>query len=252
MNYISRIVQSQFSYVNANLIASQTEGVFAEERVFCIAFLMYHQAAFSTVIGGLFSTNCVVVYPSFKFDTIDILESLQDYKCTLFGALPKILLNVINHPGRKNYDLSSLTKAGTAGQLVTGEIIQQSALELGANEFLVFYGATEVNLGFMQTFDLTNFDINKYKNQVGRAAPFTEAKVVDPNTGLVVPLNTEGILHVRNFSVSPGYWRDEELNKKFFSGGWYVTGDFIAMDQDGTLYYKSRCKEIITARGIGK
>ncbi len=233
------------------MIASQTEGVFDSERVFCIAFLMYHQAALSTFIGGLFSANCIVVYPSFKFDTVDILESLQNYKCTFFGALPKILQNVINHPDRHNYDLSSLTEAGTAGQLVTGEIIQQSSSELGAKKFMVFYGATEYNLGFLQKFDLNDFDINRYKNQVGRAPPFTQAKVVDPETGNVVPLNSEGILHVKSFSVSSGYWRDEELTKKFFCNGWYNTGDFIAMDKEGTLFYKSRCKEIITARGIG-
>jgi fatty-acyl-CoA synthase len=49
-----------------------------------------------------------VVFPSYFPDTLAIMKSIQNEKCTAMKAAPVIFIDLLNHPQAKNYDLSSL------------------------------------------------------------------------------------------------------------------------------------------------
>lgn len=52
-----------------------------------------------------------------------------------------------------------------------------------------------------------------------------KAKVVDPNTGQIVPLGTSGELMIRGYCVMLGYWQDPEKTREVISEDrWYKTG----------------------------
>ena len=85
---------------------------------------------------------------------------------------------------------------------------------------------------------------------VGRPIPFTEAKIVDPLTGKIQPLNTDGELMIRGFNIMKGYWDEPELTAKVIDkNGWLRTGDILSMDSEGYLYFKSRSKDVIIRGG---
>jgi fatty-acyl-CoA synthase len=186
-----------------------------------MTFLMYHYGAMSNSLATLFNERSTLVFPSKKLDVIQILESLETYKCNIFSGLPKIVNNVVNHPQRKNYDLSSVIVVGCAGQLPSADLITQIKNELGALAFFIFYGSTESNGGTLNIFPMRKFDPATYQNCVGLPYAYMESKIVDPETGRIVPLNVEGELHVRSFSVTYGYWNDEEKTREAIdANGW--------------------------------
>ena len=45
---------------------------------------------------------------------------------------------------------------------------------------------------------------------IGRPIPHTETKIVDQKTGQMVPLNSDGELHIRGYNVFKGYYNDPE------------------------------------------
>ena len=46
-----------------------------------------------------------------------------------------------------------------------------------------------------------------------------------------------------------GYWGDEEATRAAFKDGWFDTGDVMMADDDGTLWFHGRRKQIIVHDG---
>ena len=254
------VVLNQFSYINTNNMStvkvfSQTIASTENRNKICFTFLMYHSAALTTIIGTLLNEHNppIIVFPSLKFNTDAILESIEKYKCSSLCGLPKIILNIIESSLNKSYDLSSLKHIMSGGQQITSDLIQRARRDLKALRFTMAYGSTETCNGLVESYDLTQFNPDTYGNSVGRPPVFFECKIVDPNSGEIQKLNKEGVLCLRGYSITKGYWRDEEQTKKAIdANGWYNTGDYMSMDENGKLYFKSRCKELITAAGSGR
>jgi fatty-acyl-CoA synthase len=175
---------------------------------------MYHYGVMLNILMTLFNKNYVLVIPSFKFDMIDVLEALVKYKCNSLSGLPKILHSIVNHPARKSYDLSNLNVAMAGGQSVSSDMIETFKNHLDVKMFIHAYGSTEMNNFILRGFKLDEFDPSLYKNCVGKAAPFMECKIVNPETGKIQPLDQEGELYVRCYSVTNGYWNDEEKTRE--------------------------------------
>ena len=117
-----------------------------------------------------------------------------------------------------------------AGQQITADLIVKIKNELKIKAFVVGYGSTETCGGVAQIFMLDEFKPDLYKNSSGKLTPFFEGKIVDPETGRVVPHNVQGELHVRSYSITKGYWRDEAKTKEVIdAAGWYNTGDYFSM-----------------------
>jgi fatty-acyl-CoA synthase len=78
---------------------------------------------------------------------------------------------------------------------------------------------------------------------IGRPIPFLECKIVDPKTKEILPLNTNGEVHLRGFNILRSYWNDQKkTDEAIDKNGWLSTGDICSMDEDGYLYFKSRSK----------
>ena len=61
---------------------------------------------------------------------------------------------------------------------------------------------------------------------IGTVIPFTEAKIIDPESGEVVPLEEEGELCVRGPQVMKGYFKNKEATAATInSDGWLLTGE---------------------------
>jgi long-chain acyl-CoA synthetase len=80
---------------------------------------------------------------------------------------------------------------------------------------------------------------------LGKPVPKTEVRIVDENGWNVEP-GTEGEIWVRGQQVTPGYYKNEEENKKAFTpDGFFKTGDLGKMTLTGELVITGRAKEII-------
>jgi fatty-acyl-CoA synthase len=215
------VIRTQFQLINNYWILLQLNKP-DQLLVKCQTLLAYHSFSIFQIIGSLFDEKSCLVFPSKKFDVVDILESIQAYRCNCILAFPKILTNLLDHNLLHNYDLSSLEMASCGGQLPQVELIRKFKTKLSGTTFTVGYGATEFGSILRNTINLDRFDAESYQNCIGKLLPFTECKIVDPQTGKIVPLNTEGELYVRTIALTRGYWNDMEItNAVIDENRWY-------------------------------
>ena len=82
----------------------------------------------------------------------------------------------------------------------------------------------------------------------GPPFPHVDFRVVDDD-GEELPPGQEGELTVRGPKVTAGYWRDPEATAAVYRDGWFHTGDYVELDDDGYLWFVDRKKDMIKSGG---
>ena len=86
---------------------------------------------------------------------------------------------------------------------------------------------------------------------VGVAAPNTECKIVDLETGAMLGANQEGEVCVRGPQIMKGYLnRPEATAATIDTEQWLHTGDIGYADADGHFFIVDRAKELIKYKGF--
>jgi acyl-[acyl-carrier-protein]-phospholipid O-acyltransferase / long-chain-fatty-acid--[acyl-carrier-protein] ligase len=75
---------------------------------------------------------------------------------------------------------------------------------------------------------------------VGRVLPGCSAKVVHPETFEDIGLNTEGLLMIKGPNIMCGYLDQPEKTAAVVRDGWYNTGDFAKLDEEGFIEITGR------------
>lgn len=78
--------------------------------------------------------------------------------------------------------------------------------------------------------------------------PFVEFKVVTAE-GKAAGKGENGELYVKAPWLPDGYYKDEERSKTSFSEGWFRTGDFARINEDGGIQVLDRVKDVIKSGG---
>jgi fatty-acyl-CoA synthase len=212
-------VITHFSLLNNAMIDMREANETDYGKIICSPFLMYHIGSIMFSMCALITSN-QVVFPSFKADLNDIRESIAQYKCNTFFCSPKLLHNILEAADTKDYDLSTLKYVSTGSQFVPKRLVDKLRKELNVNKILIKYGMTELNaISHSTHFDDIESD---FVNLIGKPIPFIECKVVDHQTGHILPLNEEGELCVRGFSVIKKYYNNEQKTREAIDeNGWY-------------------------------
>ena len=88
----------------------------------------------------------------------------------------------------------------------------------------------------------------EHSGSAGQTLPGIERKIVDPDTGEVLPYSEVGELHVRGYPLMDGYYK-RERSEVFAQDGFFPTGDLCALDDAGFVYFKSRRGEMVKTSG---
>lgn len=112
------------------------------------------------------------------------------------------------------------------------------------------YGLTETStvthLNLSAFSKITGF-MSKEKFGMGLPIPDTECKLVDPDTGQIVPFGESGEIVVRGPQIMKGYW--PETGSGLTEDGWLYTGDIAYMDEDGYFHMIDRVKDMVNVSG---
>jgi len=85
---------------------------------------------------------------------------------------------------------------------------------------------------------------------VGRLVPETELRVVDEN-GEDVPVGERGEAWIRGPQVMLGYWQQEEATREAITDdGWFKSGDYVELSEDGFISIVDRKKDMILVSGF--
>ena len=116
------------------------------------------------------------------------------------------------------------------------------------DEVTICYGMTETSPVSTQTS--TDDPLEARVSTVGRVHPHVEIKIVDPDTGRVVPREQPGELCSRGYIVMLGYWNNLEATAEVVDPArWMHTGDLATMDRDGYIKIVGRIKDMIIRGG---
>jgi fatty-acyl-CoA synthase len=213
------------------------------DRIWVVTPMFYAFAAVNSIPNAWSHGACLVLQETFSAE--ESLEVVQRERATVYYGQPHITRALLDHPGFRDYDLSSLQK-GVVGRTVDERRL--TMVDLGVTRCCSMYGLTEV-YGHCAVTDADDPLAVKLETQ-GRPLPDWTFKVVEPGTTRELPAGEAGELRVRGRLFS-GYYKAPELTAASFDeDGFYLTGDLVTMRPDGRMVFQSRLKEIIKVGGI--
>lgn len=244
-------VLTHSNLINSTYLEAATNNLVDANRIICCPIPLFH--IFGLIVGGfsplVFGSK--TVFPSFFPDTLSTIKAIASEKCTSIKAAPIIFIDILNHPERKNYDLSSLEYMLIGASTVPKDLLIKLKQELKFKYIISGLGMTETAAAGLITRprDLEISEKYAYES-IGQPLPFCECKIID-HEGNMVPHNTDGELCIRGYNIMKEYW-DEPIKtaETIDASGWLKTGDICSMDENGYVFFKSRAKEVIIRGGI--
>ncbi len=221
---------------------------YTEQDRVCIPVPFYH--CFGMVMGNLACSShgaCMVV-PAEAFDPLATLEAIAAERCTSLYGVPTMFIAQLAHPRFKEFDLTSLRTGIMAGSPCPVEVMTQVQSLMHMPEVTICYGMTETSP--VSTQSSWNDPLDRRVSTVGRVHPHVEIKIVDPESGAIVPRGVPGELCTRGYSVMIGYWGNDEATREAIdAAGWMHTGDLATADEEGYVNIVGRIKDMIIRGG---
>ena len=221
---------------------------YTEQDRVCIPVPFYH--CFGMVLGNLAVTThgaCIVI-PAPGFDPAATLRAVQQERCTSLYGVPTMFIAELALPDFAGYDTSTLRTGIMAGSPCPVEVMKRVVSEMNMAEVTIAYGMTETSPVSAQT--TADDEMDRRVSTVGRVHPHIEIKVVDPDSGLVLPRGTPGEMCTRGYSVMLGYWDEPERTAEVIDAArWMHTGDLAVMDPAGYLNIVGRIKDMVIRGG---
>jgi fatty-acyl-CoA synthase len=238
---------SHHNILNNGFFVGETLKLTPDDRV-CIPVPFYH--CFGMVLGNLACTShgaCMVV-PAESYDPLAVLTTIEAERCTALYGVPTMFIGELEHPRFSEFDLSSLRTGIMAGSPCPVEVMRKVRSLMHMPEVTICYGMTETSPVSTQT--RIGDSIDRQVATVGRVHPHVEVKIVDPQTGHVVPRRQPGELCTRGYSVMLGYWENAAASTSAIDRSrWMHTGDLATMDDDGYVNIVGRLKDMIIRGG---
>ena len=209
---------------------------------------LYH--CFGMVLGNLACTThgAAMVYPAEAFEPEATLAAVQAERCTALYGVPTMFIAELEHPRFAEFDLASLRTGIMAGSPCPVEVMKKVQADMHMAEVTICYGMTETSPVSFQSG--TDDPVDKRVSTVGRVHPHVEVKVVDPDSGRVVPRGGAGELCTRGYVVMLGYWDNQEATAEAIDrAGWMHTGDLATLDEDGYANVVGRIKDMVIRGG---
>lgn len=200
-----------------------------------------------------------------------IQQNLKEYEVTVFVAVPLVLetmykkiCKAIEEKGKTKLiaGMSKISNALLKCRIDVRKLLFKPVLkEFGGKLRVVFYGAAPMdkktivgynNLGIklLQGYGLTETspviscetDEKQRPGSVGYPL-YNVAVRIEPTE----EIEEEGIgeILVKGPNVMLGYYENEKATKEVLKQGWFATGDYGYIDQDGFLYVTGRKKDVI-------
>jgi fatty-acyl-CoA synthase len=214
----------------------------------CVPVPFYH--CFGCVMANLAAVThgAAVVIPAEAFDPEATLRAIDEHHCTSIYGVPTMFIAMLAHPSLAAVRVDSLRTGIMAGAPCPIEIMRQVIERLHVPQVTICYGMTETSpVSFQSAVD---DPIAIRVSTVGRVHPHVECKIVDPETGVVVPRGTRGELCTRGYSVMLAYWGDAQATADAIdTARWMHTGDLAVMQPDGTVNIVGRLKDMIIRGG---
>ena len=185
-----------------------------------------------------------------RYDPKLVLELIQREKVTATIITSPLLASIIDYPGVRNYDVSSLRLALSGGAPIPEGSVRKFNRIFG-DIIMAGYGMTEAS-SFIMIIPLLEGPLSKVRRggSCGRELVNVEARVVNEEGEDAAP-GEVGELLAAGDNVMKGYWHMPEETAKTLEGGYLHTSDLAMKDKEGYYYITGRKKDMIITAGQG-
>lgn len=198
------------------------------------------------IFGNWSNGISTLVYEG-RFDIEKWYQLIQDYRVTVWYTAPTAIRMLAAKDSKilKKYDLSSLRFLASVGEPLNPEAVWWG---LKAFDLPFHDNWWQTETGGILIGNYACMDIKP--GSMGKPIPGIKADIVD-DQGKVQPIKKIG-----NLAIEPPWpsmmikiWRRPEKYKKYFNGGWYITGDLAYKDKDGYFWFVGRADDVIKTAG---
>ena len=230
---------------NMMQLRSRTSLVIDDQSANIVAPLpMYHTYAFQLhLLAMAYAGNHSILVTNPR-DIGGLIKLLKRTRVQGFVGINTLYLALLRHPAIKQVDFSTFRFCGAGGMAMSSSVAEDWQERTGC-EILEGYGLTECS-----PVVAVNLPGQVRRGTVGKAVPETELRVIDKH-GNVLPPGETGELQVRGPQVMAGYYgREEATQDSINTDGWFSTGDYVSISEDGFVSIVDRKKDMILVSGF--
>jgi long-chain acyl-CoA synthetase len=178
-----------------------------------------------------------------KFDPGQVLETMARDGVTHFYGVPTMYGALLHHPGREDFDTSTLRVCMTGGSSMPVEVLRAFEDAFGAI-VLEGYGLSETS----PVASCNHPNMERKAGSIGTPIEGVEMRIVDENDA-EVPQGDVGEIVIRGHNIMKGYWGRPDATEEALRGGWFHSGDMGREDEDGYFFVVDRKKDMIIRGG---
>ncbi len=213
-----------------------------KRHVVCIPF--FHVTGCFSLLNVAITMGAMLILMR-KWDPEDAMAIIERERATGIGGVPTIAWQLLEHPARDRYDLSSLDMITYGGAPASPELVRRIRHDLPRVAAGSGWGMTETCATFTHH---VGEDYEHRPDSCGPATPVGELRVVGAN-GETLPPGGVGELWAYGPHVVKGYWNAPNATAETFKDGWLKTGDLARLDEEGFCYIVDRIKDVIIRGG---
>ena len=180
-----------------------------------------------------------------KWDAGEALKIIEEEKVSDITGVPTQTWELLSHPKKNDYDLSSLKVLGGGGGPRPAEHVKQLDEQFEGRPG-IGYGLSETNA--LATLGNGDEYVN-HPSSTGRIVPpLTEIKILDSDWNEVAE-GELGEIAIKTPASMVGYWKNDEATKECMNeDGWFRTGD-LGKFEGPFLYIVDRVKDMVIRGG---
>ncbi len=233
------VVHTHAGLLNHQKNLNAIRGLTAADKLFCNSPFFwiggFGFALLATLVAG---STLVCSNADDGGQTLDLLEAERP---TITNGFAAAIAHLALHPSFDGRDLSSMRR-GNLYPIMAHEA-RPADPELRHN----MLGLTEAGSVALISGDESD-QPERRRGSFGKPAPDLEAKVVDPDTGTRIEDGALGELCIRGPCLMQRYYK-RSREECFDADGWFHTGDLVASDRDGFVYFIRRQDSMIKTAG---
>ena len=218
---------------------NEIRGLSAADKLFCNSPFFWIGGFGFAVLATLVAGSTLVC--SNATDAAATLDLLEAERPTITNGFAAAVAHLTRHSSFADRDLSSMRR-GNLYPIMAPDV-RPADPELRHN----MLGLTEAGSVVLISGDETDQPEHR-RGSFGKPAPGFDIKVIDPSSDRRVQEGELGELCIRGPDLMQRYYK-RSREECFDADGWFHTGDLVAVDRDGFVYFIRRRDSMIKTAG---
>jgi 2-furoate---CoA ligase len=196
------------------------------------AMPLYHTMGMHSLLAMHLVGGCYVCQPD--WDAESALALIERERITSLYLAPTLFHDLVTHPRRGDFDLSSVETLAYAGAAMTSALVERCVEAFSPRLFVNHYGSTEI------------YTYSVHRDQAAKPGCAGRPAL---NARLRLGEDGEILCHMSSDEAFAGYWNRPDADDTAIRDGWYHTGDVGRLDGDGDLWLDGRLDDMIVSGG---